>query len=187
MNLPANTALFWTQSTKHNEFADQNNLYTLEKACGYYVDSDHKSSPLYPTASLTRSTGAPVWDALSHAMAVAAKGTVYVMKGPGAEAKPTSTWNRIEFPALKANREVTSIIELSDDATKLTDGHVIWSVSKTPPGSQPGSQPGSPKDLSKVSPVGKSSSLPASPKGLPAKVLHRRNLLQAVRASQGYY
>ncbi|MCJ1405686.1 hypothetical protein MMC11_008915 [Xylographa trunciseda] len=151
----------------------------MDTAYGQWTIPTNQDGPLGTKVPLHRNVEAPVWDVLSHAMAVATQGTVYVMKGPNANAKTTSTWNRIELPALKANPAVTSIVELSPNAAKLTDGEVIWPASKTPPGS--------PKVSPRASLTGKSGSRSASPKRLPAKGIHRRHLLQAVCASQGYY
>ncbi|MCJ1390638.1 hypothetical protein MMC18_003499 [Xylographa bjoerkii] len=100
----------------------------MHKAYGTWINPTNKDSPFGTTVPLDRNVEVPIWDALSHAMAVAAKGTVYVMNGPAAAAKMHSTWNRIELPALKANHAVTSIVELSTNAAKLTDGKVIWPV-----------------------------------------------------------
>ncbi|MCJ1287077.1 hypothetical protein MMC26_006425 [Xylographa opegraphella] len=112
ITLLTNTALFWSGTGKHAKFARGNGLYNMDKAYGEWINPTNKNSPLGTTAALDRIVEQPIWDALSLAMAVAAKGTVYVMKGPNAEAKTASTWNRVEFPALKANHAVTSIVGL---------------------------------------------------------------------------
>ena len=152
INLPENTALFWSQTSgKHAMFARKHRLTTMDKAYGNWINPTNRDGPLGTTAPLDRKIEAPIWDALSLAMAVAAKGTVYVMLGSAAASKTSSTWNRVEFPALKANSAVTSIVELSPDATALADDRVIWPISHAPPGSP--SAPSSPKSNPKTTPA----------------------------------
>ena len=57
-----------------------------------------------------------VWDDASRRIAEGAKGDVHVMFGAGR--RPGNTWERIEFPALIANPEVTSITTV-DPLTSL--------------------------------------------------------------------
>ncbi len=60
------------------------------------------------TAGLSEADAAAAIDAASLNFAQSAKGVVYVFQGPAISL--TSTWARIEYPALMANPNVTSIV-----------------------------------------------------------------------------
>jgi hypothetical protein len=106
---PANGAWFWS-GRKGNEngpdvFPDAQKIakekggMTLEMAV---LKAGFKMSPPGQAGSN--------WGAASEAFAKNAQGEVHVMLGESV--RPQSTWNRIEFNALKANPKVTKIVAI---------------------------------------------------------------------------
>jgi hypothetical protein len=64
-----------------------------------------------PTWNAADATSVQIWDQASAAYAQGASGTVRVVLGDNVSSM--STWQTVEFPALKANQNVTSVIQVN--------------------------------------------------------------------------
>ncbi len=111
-----NEAMFWSGLGREGDkiagrYVVRNGGTTLERTSGAqqlppYIPGDPASKVLWGTASLSFARGA--------------SGHVRVLLG---DSKPDSIWNTVEFPALKANPLVTSIIAI-DPVTGAT--RILW-------------------------------------------------------------